>query len=123
MLSHFLVRCYSQKDCACTGSSTGGLAASSIVATLSGPARDLLTSERTILNILGRLSGVATLTQQDVEAIADTKARIYDTRKTTPLLRVLERYAVRIRGGKNHRFNLTGHVLIKDNHIALAGGG
>lgn len=95
------------------------VAANTIIATLSGPARDLLTSERIILNTLCRLSGIATLTQQYVEAIAGTKAHIYDTRKTTPGWRRLEKYAVHCGGGHNHRTGLYDAILIKDNHLAF----
>jgi nicotinate-nucleotide pyrophosphorylase (carboxylating) len=84
-----------------------------------GPARSLLTAERLILNFVGRLSGIATLTHRFVEAIAGTKSRIYDTRKTTPGWRRLEKYAVRQGGGHNHRTGLFDAVLIKDNHLAL----
>ena len=90
------------------------------VAKLEGFARPLLSGERVSLNLLSRLSGVATLTRQFADAIQGP--RIYDTRKTTPLWRVLERYAVQVGGGQNHRFNLAGHVLIKDNHLSLGGG-
>lgn len=93
--------------------------AGAILATLSGNARDLLTSERIILNLLGRLSGIATLTRQYVDAIAGTKAHIYDTRKTTPGWRRLEKYAVHCGGGRNHRLGLYDAILIKDNHLAL----
>jgi nicotinate-nucleotide pyrophosphorylase (carboxylating) len=89
------------------------------VATVAGAARDLLTSERTILNVLGRLSGIATLTRQYVDAIAGTKARIYDTRKTTPGWRRLEKFAVHCGGGHNHRTGLYDAILIKDNHLAF----
>src|SRR5690606_17921452 len=82
----------------------------------------LLTGERVALNLLQRMSGVATLTRQFVKAIEGTGAQIVDTRKTTPGLRMLEKYAVTIGGGKNHRMGLDDGVLIKDNHIALAGG-
>jgi nicotinate-nucleotide pyrophosphorylase (carboxylating) len=95
------------------------VAAGTVLATIRGPARDLLTSERTILNILGRLAGIATLTRQYVDAIAGTKAHIYDTRKTTPGWRRLEKYAVHCGGGRNHRTGLFDAVLIKDNHLAL----
>jgi nicotinate-nucleotide pyrophosphorylase (carboxylating) len=95
------------------------VAASTIVGTLSGSARDLLTSERTILNILGRLSGVATLTRQYAAAINGTKARIYDTRKTIPCWRRLDKYAVHCGGGHNHRTGLYDAILIKDNHLAV----
>jgi nicotinate-nucleotide pyrophosphorylase (carboxylating) len=89
---------------------------------LYGPARSLLTAERLILNFLGRLSGIATQTQKFVEAVAGTKARVYDTRKTTPGWRRLEKYAVRQGGGHNHRTGLFDAILIKDNHLALGGG-
>ncbi len=95
------------------------IAAGAVVAKLTGSARDLLTCERTLLNFLGRLSGIATLTRQFVDAVAGTKARIYDTRKTTPGWRRLEKYAVRCGGGHNHRTGLNDAVLIKDNHLAL----
>ena len=92
------------------------------LARIDGSARAILIAERVALNYLGRLSGVASLTAQYVERIAHTKARICDTRKTTPLLRAFEKYAVRCGGGANHRFGLDDAVLIKDNHIAVAGG-
>lgn len=95
------------------------VAAGQVLATLRGPARDLLTSERTLLNLLARLSGIATLTQRYVQAVAGTQARIYDTRKTTAGWRHLEKYAVRCGGGRNHRLGLYDAVLIKDNHLAL----
>jgi nicotinate-nucleotide pyrophosphorylase (carboxylating) len=90
--------------------------------TVSGPARAILAGERTALNFLGHLSGVATATRALVQNVAHTKARITCTRKTTPGLRSLEKYAVRCGGGFNHRFGLDDAILIKDNHIALAGG-
>ncbi|MEO8649063.1 MAG: carboxylating nicotinate-nucleotide diphosphorylase [Acidobacteriota bacterium] len=93
-----------------------------IFATLKGYADVLLTGERVALNLLQRMSGVATLTRQYVKAVEGTKAQIVDTRKTTPGLRLLEKYAVTIGGGKNHRMGLDDGILIKDNHIALAGG-
>jgi nicotinate-nucleotide pyrophosphorylase (carboxylating) len=92
------------------------------VLTISGPARAVLTAERTALNFVGRLSGIATLTAEHVRHTAGTKLRICCTRKTTPGLRALEKYAVRCGGGFNHRFGLDDAVLIKDNHIAVAGG-
>lgn len=91
------------------------------VVSIEGPARALLTGERTMLNLLCRLSGIATATRALVDAIAGTRAHIVDTRKTTPGLRALEKYAVRCGGGSNHRFGLDDAVLIKDNHLALAG--
>ena len=93
-----------------------------IFATLKGYADVLLTGERVALNLMQRMSGVATLTRAYVKAIEGTGATIVDTRKTTPGLRMLEKYAVTVGGGKNHRFGLDDGVLIKDNHIALAGG-
>ncbi len=89
------------------------------LATISGPARSMLSAERILLNLIGRLSGIATLTRQYVEAAGDSKARIYDTRKTTPGWRRLEKYAVRCSGGHNHRTGLFDAILIKDNHLAL----
>jgi nicotinate-nucleotide pyrophosphorylase (carboxylating) len=89
---------------------------------LSGHARGLLSAERVALNFLQRLSGIASLTRRFVDAIADTDARIYDTRKTTPGWRELERYAVRAGGGVNHRFDLASQVLIKDNHLSALDG-
>jgi nicotinate-nucleotide pyrophosphorylase (carboxylating) len=85
-------------------------------------ARVILSCERVILNLLQRLSGIATLTRKFVEAVHGTKARILDTRKTAPGLRVLDKYAVRCGGGQNHRLDLSDGVLIKNNHISLAGG-
>ncbi len=92
------------------------------VGRLEGPVQGMLTAERLVLNLLGRLSGIATLTRQYVEAVASTKARIYDTRKTTPGWRRLEKYAVRCGGGRNHRTGLFEAVLIKDNHLAFGAG-
>ncbi len=100
----------------------GGRCEASIVASLEAPTRAILTAERTALNLLGRLSGIATLTARFVAAVDGTPARIVDTRKTTPGLRWLEKYAVRVGGGSNHRSGLDDGVLIKDNHIAVAGG-
>lgn len=93
-----------------------------VIATLKGPSRGLLTAERTALNFLGHLSGIATVTAGIVAAVEGTKAAIVCTRKTTPGLRALEKYAVRAGGGMNHRFALYDAVLIKDNHVAIAGG-
>ena len=92
------------------------------VLTISGPARAVLAGERTALNFVGRLSGIATLTSEYVRHTAGSKMRICCTRKTTPGLRALEKYAVRCGGGFNHRFGLDDAILIKDNHIAVAGG-
>ena len=91
------------------------------VAAIAGPARPILTAERTVLILLGRLCGVATATRSLVDLVAGTRAHVVCTRKTTPGLRALEKYAVRCGGGSNHRFGLDDAVLIKDNHLALAG--
>lgn len=93
-----------------------------IIAEVLGNARALLTGERVALNFLQRLSGIATLTRKFVDAVEGTGVKILDTRKTTPLLRYLEKYAVRCGGGENHRFGLYDAVLIKDNHKRIAGG-
>lgn len=97
------------------------LAPGAVIARIEGPARPALSAERTALNFLGRLSGVATATATYADLIAHTKAKICCTRKTTPGLRVFEKYAVRCGGGANHRFGLDDAILIKDNHIAVAG--
>ena len=91
------------------------------IASISGPARGILTAERVALNFLGHLSGIATATASIADSIAHTRAKICCTRKTTPGLRFAEKYAVRAGGGTNHRFGLDDAVLIKDNHIAIAG--
>lgn len=93
--------------------------AGAVLATVVGPARSVLQSERVGLNLLQRMSAIATLTARYVEAVAGTRARIADTRKTTPGLRALERHAVRCGGGHNHRYSLSDAVMIKDNHLAL----
>ncbi len=93
-----------------------------IIAEIEGPSRSILTGERVSLNLLQHMSGIATATAEASASVAGTKARIADTRKTTPGLRVLEKYAVKTGGGSNHRFNLSDGVLIKDNHIVAAGG-
>jgi nicotinate-nucleotide pyrophosphorylase (carboxylating) len=98
------------------------LLAGDVIATLRGPARGLLTAEPVSLDFLSHLSGIATVTAGIVEAVQGHKAQIVCTRKTTPGLRALEKYAVRAGGGSNHRFGLDDAVLIKDNHIAIAGG-
>lgn len=96
--------------------------AGTVLAKLGGNVRDLLTSERVILNLLSRMCGIATLAQRYVAEIAGTSSRLYDTRKTTPGWRRLEKYAVRCGGGRNHRTGLYDGFLIKDNHLALGGG-
>jgi nicotinate-nucleotide pyrophosphorylase (carboxylating) len=95
---------------------------SAVIARVEGPARAVLSAERVALNFLGHLSGVATLTSAFADRIAHTRAKVCCTRKTTPGLRVFEKYAVRCGGGRNHRFGLDDAILIKDNHIAVAGG-
>ncbi|HWB22269.1 MAG TPA: carboxylating nicotinate-nucleotide diphosphorylase [Gaiellaceae bacterium] len=92
------------------------------LAEIEGPARAILTGERTALNLLGRLCGIATLTRQYVDLVAGTGPTILDTRKTTPGLRALEKYAVRCGGGSNHRAGLDDAILVKENHLRLAGG-
>ncbi|MRL67643.1 carboxylating nicotinate-nucleotide diphosphorylase [Brevundimonas sp. SPF441] len=96
--------------------------AGAVLAVVDADARAFLSAERTALNLVGRLSGVATLTRTYVQAVAGTKARIADTRKTTPGLRALEKHAVACGGGINHRFGLDDAILIKDNHVAVCGG-
>lgn len=98
------------------------LAPGDVIATLEGPARGLLTAERTALNFLGHLSGIASATAAIVDAIAGHRTHVVCTRKTMPGLRALQKYALRVGGGSNHRFGLDDGVLIKDNHVALAGG-
>jgi len=98
------------------------VAAGEVLARVDGLARAVLSAERTALNLMGRLSGIATLTRAYVDAVDGTSARITDTRKTTPGLRALEKFAVRCGGGVNHRFGLDDAILIKDNHIAACGG-
>jgi nicotinate-nucleotide pyrophosphorylase (carboxylating) len=98
------------------------VAAGETIATLEGPARGLLTAERVALNFICHLSGIATATAGVVEAVRGTKARVIDIRKTLPGLRAVQKYAIRAGGGANHRFGLDDGVLIKDNHVAVAGG-
>ena len=103
--------------------SDGGVVSpNSLLLIARGQTRSLLLAERTALNFIGRLSGIATLTKSWVDEVADTKVAISDTRKTTPGLRELEKYAVRMGGGENHRFSLSDAALIKDNHVLAAGG-
>jgi nicotinate-nucleotide pyrophosphorylase (carboxylating) len=97
------------------------LAPGDVIAAITGPARGILTAERVALNFLCRLSGIATATASVVAAVRNTRAKIVCTRKTTPGLRAVEKYAVRTGGGSNHRFGLDDAVLIKDNHVAIAG--
>lgn len=100
----------------------GQVAAGDVIAHIAGPTRIILTAERTMLNLLQRMSGIATTTAALAERISQTGARVVDTRKTAPGLRMLDKYAVRVGGGDNHRFGLYDAVLIKDNHIKAAGG-
>jgi len=119
------VRVFSLLDVtvSCTGPMADGsrVKAGTELLTISGAARTLLRGERVALNLVQRLCGIATLTTAFVDQIAGTRARIVDTRKTTPGLRLLEKYAVRASGGHNHRYSLSDGVLIKDNHIAACG--
>lgn len=94
-----------------------------VLATVEGPARSILQAERVALNFVQRMTGIATLTSKFVAEVAGTKARIVDTRKTTPGLRAFERYAVRCGGGRNHRYSLSDAVMAKDNHLAVLAGG
>jgi len=98
------------------------VSARDVIAEIEGPSRAILTGERTALNLLGHLSGIATRTAEAVQAVSGTGSKITDTRKTVPGLRVLEKHAVRCGGGANHRFSLSDGILIKDNHIKAAGG-
>lgn len=110
-------------SCSCRFAAADGTHArpGDILLEMAGPTRDLLIAERTALNLVQRLSGIATLTARFVEKVADFPVKITDTRKTTPGLRLLEKYAVRVGGGCNHRFCLSDGILIKDNHIAACG--
>ena len=100
----------------------GRVEAGDVLGRIEGPLAPILTAERTALNLLARLCGVATITRRYVAAVDGTKARIVDTRKTTPGLRILQKYAVTVGGGSNHRFGLDDGVLIKDNHLVATGG-
>ncbi len=111
-----------QLDIAASARDGEPIAAGAKLMRIEGDARAILGAERTALNFLGHLSGIATATAEFVKRIAHTKARVVCTRKTTPGLRALEKYAVRCGGGHNHRFGLDDAMLIKDNHIAVAGG-
>lgn len=98
------------------------VSSSQLIAKIKGNTRSILTGERVALNMLQKISGIATITNKFVKEIKGTKAKLLDTRKTTPNLRVFEKYAVKVGGGYNHRFSLSDGVLIKDNHIDAAGG-
>ncbi|MGB8521206.1 MAG: carboxylating nicotinate-nucleotide diphosphorylase [Candidatus Tumulicola sp.] len=108
-------------ECVPAAADGDAVAAGESVAEIRGRARTILTGERTALNFLCRLSGIATATRELVDLLAGTRTRVADTRKTTPGLRALEKYAVRCGGGDNHRFGLDDAVLVKDNHLAIAG--
>ncbi len=108
-------------DCECLVEDGSRMEPHQPIARLIGNVRDLLTAERTVLNVISRLCGIATLTSRYVEQLAGSPARLYDTRKTTPGWRLMEKYAVRCGGGHNHRSGLYDGFLIKDNHLALAG--
>ena len=111
------------RDIVCSGAAADGtrVKPGDVMLTVTGPVVDLLKAERVALNLLQRVSGIATFTAAFVEKVKDFSVRICDTRKTTPGLRMLEKYAVVVGGGSNHRFNLTDGILIKDNHIAACG--
>jgi nicotinate-nucleotide pyrophosphorylase (carboxylating) len=109
-------------SCHCFVTDGNEVHAGDVLARLQGPLGPILTAERTALNLLGRLSGIATLTRRFSQEVEGTTATIVDTRKTTPGLRLLEKHAVRAGGGSNHRFGLDDGVLIKDNHVAAARG-
>ena len=98
------------------------VAKGTLIGTLFGDIRALLSGERTALNYLQRMSGIATLTRQMADELKGSRTRLLDTRKTTPNMRIFEKYAVRVGGGQNHRYNLSDGVLLKDNHIDAAGG-
>jgi nicotinate-nucleotide pyrophosphorylase (carboxylating) len=100
----------------------GRVEAGEVLARIEGPLAPILTAERTALNLLARLCGVATITSRYVDAVVGTKTKIVDTRKTTPGMRSLQKYAVTVGGGSNHRFGLDDGILIKDNHLVAAGG-
>ena len=113
--------CAGEGDQRGSGADGAKVAPGSPLATIEGPARGVLTAERIALNFISRLSGIASATARLSASVAHTKARIVCTRKTTPLLRAIEKYAVRAGGGANHRFGLDDAALIKDNHVAIAG--
>ena len=123
LLSLIAARLDPELRVACHAADGDALTPGTPVAAVEGPLRSLLAAERTMLNFLQRLSGVASLTREFVAAVAGTRARVLDTRKTTPGFRLLEKYAVRAGGGVNHRAGLHDAVLIKDNHLAGLGAG
>ena len=119
---HIFRKCEPNCDIEISAQDSNSLAAGDVIATIAGPARNILMGERTALNLLQHMSGIATQTAKYVAKISNTNAKLLDTRKTTPGLRILEKHAVTCGGGLNHRLGLDNGVMIKDNHIALCGG-
>ena len=119
---HIFRKCEPNCDIEILAQDSNSLAAGDVIATIAGPARNILMGERTALNLLQHMSGIATQTAKYVAKISNTNAKLLDTRKTTPGLRILEKHAVTCGGGQNHRLGLDNGVMIKDNHIALCGG-
>ena len=119
---HIFRKCEPNCDIEISAQDSNSLAAGDVIATIAGPARNILMGERTALNLLQHMSGIATQTAKYVAKISNTNAKLLDTRKTTPGLRILEKHAVTCGGGQNHRLGLDNGVMIKDNHIALCGG-
>ncbi len=119
---HIFRKCEPNCDIEILAQDSNSLAIGDVIATIAGPARNILMGERTALNLLQHMSGIATQTAKYVAKISNTNAKLLDTRKTTPGLRILEKHAVTCGGGLNHRLGLDNGVMIKDNHIALCGG-
>ena len=119
---HIFRKCEPNCDIEILAQDSNSLAIGDVIATIAGPARNILMGERTALNLLQHMSGIATQTAKYVAKISNTNAKLLDTRKTTPGLRILEKHAVTCGGGQNHRLGLDNGVMIKDNHIALCGG-
>ena len=119
---HIFRKCEPNCDIEISAQDSNSLAVGDVIATIKGPARNILMGERTALNLLQHMSGIATQTAKYVAKISNTNAKLLDTRKTTPGLRILEKHAVTCGGGQNHRLGLDNGVMIKDNHIALCGG-
>ena len=119
---HIFRKCAPNCDIEILAQDSNSLAIGDVIATIAGPARNILMVERTALNLLQHMSGIATQTAKYVAKISNTNAKLLDTRKTTPGLRILEKHAVTCGGGQNHRLGLDNGVMIKDNHIALCGG-
>lgn len=120
--SVFQILCGNDADIEMVASDGDSVTSGSVILRVTGPTRAILQAERPSLNLVSHLSGIATATNQWVQVIAGTKAKVRDTRKTTPGLRFLEKYAVRAGGGVNHRMNLSDAALVKDNHVVAAGG-